>query len=160
MKRLCVIVGLIIVAMAGACKKAKGPANVKSAEQNNGLDSLLNMKATINGSVWQTDSAYSYKVKSSGNDTNVESLLIIATQMKDNVATTIKFYISSFTGKSDYVINPPQNSVTYSVGNERHVATSGTLKVSNDTGSLLTGTFYFVADTIVATNGTFKVAIP
>jgi|ERR1043165_8156795 hypothetical protein len=159
MKRLCWVAGIILVVAAGACKKAKGPADVKSAEKDNTLDSAVSMKAVINGKPWLTDSAYSYYVASSTNDSDVKNLMIVAVR-KDSVTTTIRFNIAYFTGKKEYVVNPPYTSIVYYKGNERHAASSGTFKITADTANLLSGNFYFIADSIAVTNGTFKVSIP
>lgn len=160
MKRSFFIAGFIALVCAYGCKKAKGPANVPSAQTDNSVDTLLNMSAIINGEEWKTDSAYSYKILSSGNDSGVLNLMVISTQIKDNLATTIKFNITGYTGLKAYPINPPLTAATYYAGNERHAASSGSFNVQSDTANVLSGTFFFVADTIVVTNGTFKVALP
>jgi hypothetical protein len=160
MKRLLFLFLLSISVMGMACKKAKGPKNVDSIKQDNSIDSLLLMTATVNGLPWQTDSAYSYRVKNSGNDSGSYNLLISATRIVNDSSTTISFNITGFTGVNDYVINPPVNTATYYIGTQRHFATSGVFSVKLDTGNVYSGTFYFTADTITVTNGTFNVALP
>jgi hypothetical protein len=151
---------LILVGMSIGCRKAKGPSNIKSAQPDNSIDSLLNMVADINGVRWETDSAYSYRVKNSGNDSNVINLMVIATQKSDSVTSTMKFNISNFTGMGNYPILPPANTITYYKGNIRYFATSGVFTVIKDSGGVMSGTFNFIADTITVTNGTFTLALP
>ncbi len=150
---------VVVIGFAFSCKKASGPADVKSAEQNN-IDSLLVMKALVNGAEWYTDSAYSYKVKKSDNDTDAFNLKIVATQIVDSNVTTIAFDIANFRGIGEYPVNPPWNTAIFYKGNERHFASSGIFIVSSDTSSVLSGQFNFVADTINVANGTFSVALP
>lgn len=160
MNRLLLIALSFFVLGIGACKKTKGPDTVKSAQQDNSIDSMLLMTALIDGREWLTDSAYSYKVRSSGNDTGTYNLMISATRIKNDSASTITFNISGYTGKGNYSINPPYNTATYYSGNQRHFATSGLFTVLTDTGGVLAGTFRFTADTIIVMNGTFNVALP
>jgi len=159
MKRL-LFLFVVLAAVAASCKKTKGPSNVPSAHQDNGIDSLLSMKVSINGREWSTDSAYSYKVKNSDNDTTTFNLMVIATQIKGDTASTITFNITGYSGIREYVINPPQYTATYFANNHRYFATSGSFNVRADTGHVLSGTFNFIADSISATKGTFKIAIP
>ncbi len=149
-----------MIVAGSACKKNKGLQNVDSIQQDNSIDSLLLMTATINGKPWQTDSAYSYKVKNSGNDTGSINLMISATRIKNDTASTIVFNITGFKGVQEYAINPPTNTATYYAGTQRHFATSGVFTVKTDTGNVLKGTFSFTADTISVTSGTFSVALP
>ena len=151
---------LLLFAVIFSCRKASGPADVRSAQQDNSIDSLLLMTASVNGVEWLTDSAYSYKVKKSNNDSASFNLKISATQIKNSQVSTITFDIADFSGVNEYPVNPPWNTATYYIGNVRHFATSGTIVVSSDTGNILSGTFNFVADTITVTNGTFNVALP
>jgi hypothetical protein len=151
---------LIAVAIGHGCRKAKGPANIKSAQPDNSIDSLLNMTADINGVRWETDSAYSYRVKNSGNDSNVINLMVIASRKKDSVTSTFKFNITNFTGIGNYPILPPMHTATYYYGSIRYFATSGMFTVIKDTGGVLSGTFHFIADTIDVSNGTFVLALP
>ncbi len=159
MKRLLFILVLLVIGVT-SCKKNKGPKDVQSAQPDNGIDSILTMKALINGVDWSTDSAYSYKVKNSGNDTGIINLMVIATQNRNDTVSTITFTITGYEGVKEYIINPPTNTATYYSGNQRHYATSGSFDVKSDSGNILSGTFNFVADTIAATKGTFKVALP
>ncbi len=144
-----------------ACRKAKGPPNARSVEPKK-LDSTVVMKATVNGAGWQTDSAYGYRVKYSGNDTGIANLLITATRKDANGnLTTIKFNITRFEGPDTYPVNPPVNTATYyDANNIRHYATSGTIVVATDTAYALRGTFTFTADTVSIANGYFDVALP
>ncbi len=151
---------LFFFALAQGCRKAKGPSNTKSAQPDNSIDSLLNMTADINGVRWETDSAYSYRVKSSGNDSNLINLMVIATKKNDSVTSTMKFNISNFTGVGNYSILPPANTITYYLGSIRYFATSGVFTVIKDSGGVMSGTYNFIADTIVVTNGTFTLALP
>ncbi len=158
MKKLCWILGVIAVA-AWSCKKAKGPKDVPPAQQVNTHDSALAMSVIINGANWKADSLFTYRVANSTNDSDALSVMIVATQ-KTGVTRTISFNISNFTGVREYVVNPPDNTFYYYVGNERHVASSGSFNVQSDTGGRYSGTFFFVADSMVATSGKFKVARP
>ncbi len=160
MRRIVVIIIIFIIAATGACRKKRGPANVDSIKQDNSIDSLLVMSALVNGIQWKTDSAYSYKVKNSANDTTTFSLLLSATQLKDGVASTITFNITDFKGPGNYNINPPVNTAAYYLGNIRHYGSAGTFSVLADTGGVLSGSFSFVADTVSIVNGSFTVAVP
>jgi hypothetical protein len=153
---LCCLLGLTFA----NCRKTKGPASVPSVQPNNGVDSLINMSALVNTRQWQTDSAYSYKVKNSANDSTVINLLIVATQWGPSDTSTITININNYTGPATYNVNPPINAIYYYARNVRHIATSGSFKVESDTGQLLRGTFSFVADSIKVTNGSYKVALP
>ena len=146
----------LLVFIALACKKAKGPADVKSAQQNNSLDSATLMSATINGVEWKTDSAYSYRVNTSTNVSAMVNLMVSATNYGGTAPTTIVIHISGYTGVSSYSIEPPENNATYYAHNRRFYATSGSFNVLKDSGNIITGTFSFNADTIVVTNGSFS----
>ncbi len=158
--RKLLLFGLLFIALALGCRKAKGPSNTKSAQPDNSIDSLLNMTADVNGVRWETDSAYSYRVKSSGNDSNLINLMVIATNKNDSPTTTMKVNISNFTGVGNYAILPPANTITFYLGSIRHFATSGVFTVIKDTGGVMSGTYNFIADTIIVTNGTFTLALP
>jgi len=153
--------GLLIAAAIGhGCRKAKGPSNIKSAQTDNSIDSLLNMTADINGKRWETDSAYSYRVKNSGNDSNVINLMVIATRKTNSITSTLKFNITNFTGIGNYPILPPMHTATYYYGSMRYFATSGMFTVIKDSGGVMSGSYNFIADTINVTNGTFVLALP
>src|SRR5205823_2075123 len=122
-------------------------------------DSLVSVSASISGEQWQADSAFAYRVTSSGNDSTVYNLLINATQY-GNPAKTISFTIGSFSGTGTYSINPPNVTATYYSGSVRHFATSGQVVVTNTTYPSLIGTFSFTADTITITSGSFNVVMP
>lgn len=160
MKRLLIISGVALLAVTAACKKAKGPANAKSVQQNNNLDSLVSMSAMINGMFWQTDSAFGSYVQHSDNDSGVVDLMITATRIKNDSISTIVFNISNYDGERIYSINPPENTATFYVGNVRHYARSGQITVTSDTGYSIIGTFSFVADSFRIDNGAFNVALP
>jgi len=160
MKRLFLIIPISLCIALPACKKVSGPADGNSIQPNNKLDSTIYMNATINGRKWQSDSVFSYSVKSSGNDSGIVNLEITGTQKVNDTANTIIFYISNYTGPNKYIINPPVNTATYYVGNNRHYASVGQVQITSDTAYALKGTFYFTADTITVTNGTFDVALP
>jgi hypothetical protein len=159
MRRLLIITSLL-VCCAFACKKAKGPANGKSVQPNNNLDSNVSINATINGYPWQTDSAFGYNVKHSGNDSGVSNLMITATNTNNGRVSSMVFNITNFTGPSAYTINPPINTATYYIGNIRHYATHGLIIITSDTAYALKGSFYFTADTITVSDGNFNVALP
>ena len=167
MKRLFIAIPIMLFFAFAACKKASGPANGKSIQPNNNIDSTVTFNAMINNVSWQTDSAYSAFVKNSGNDSGIVNLNITATKYGDSIPSTIIFYISNYTGASTYTINPPLNTAAYYIGSNRYFATSGQviiavnqLIVRGDTGYSLTGTFNFVADTFTVSGGTFNVAEP
>lgn len=153
---------VLLFALAGiaGCRKTKGPASVNSVQPDNSIDSLLNMTALVNGVKWQTDSAYSYKVKNSGNDSGIINLMVVATQTKNSIPSTITFNISDFKGVGEYVLNPPLNTATYYSANRRFYATAGMFNVKKDSGGILIGVFNFSADTITVSNGTYIVALP
>ncbi len=161
MKRLILCIPVFLFCAFFACKKAKGPANTKSVQPRNNLDSTVEMSATINGANWKTDSAYGYSVRYSGNDSNYTNLMITATKHDSVGPTTIKFSITRFEGPKTYPINPPVNTATYyDANNMRHYATSGSIVVVSDTAYALRGTFSFTADTVSVANGLFDVALP
>ena len=165
MKKLGIVSVLLLIFAMSNCTKAAGPANGKSVQQNNHLDSTVSISADINGGKWQTDSVFGYNITSSGNDSTKVNLEIIATDK--GTSSSLIFYITNFTGANTYIINPPYNSITYYTGSIRHIATFGQIDVKvnrivvgKDTAYSLTGTFNFVADTFSVTNGVFDVARP
>jgi hypothetical protein len=165
-RRLFAISVVLFIAFAG-CKKASGPANGKSVQPNNHIDSTVAFNAMINNISWQTDSAFGYLVNNSANDSGIVNLMITAIRYSDTTPSTITFNITNYTGANTYTIDPPVNTATYYVGNNRHFAKSGSITimvnqiiVRSDTGYSLTGVFNFVADTIKVTNGAFNVAQP
>ena len=162
MKRLLIAVPILLLLCVFACKKATGPANGKSVQPKNNVDSTVSVSAIINGSGWQTDSAYGYNVKHSGNDSGVSDLMITATSTdkKTNVVSTITFNISNYSGPREYKITPPYNTATYYIGNMRHFALLGSFVVATDTAYALRGSFSFVADTFTVSQGVFDVALP
>lgn len=162
MKKLFFIIPVLVFASFISCKKAKGPASVPSIQPNNGINSLLNMSAIINKQMWETDSAYSYKVKQSGNDSGIVNLMVIATRKKDSIhnTSTIVININDYTGPTTYAVDPPTYAITYYDGKIRHYATTGRFTVLSDTGQMLKGIFNFVADSIKVDAGSFTVALP
>jgi len=161
MKRLLLIIPLFVCMAMPACKKASGPADGNSVQQNNNLDSTLSMNALINGGNWQTDSVFAYYVQYSGNDSGEMGLQITASRTIHDSATSFIFYITNYTGPNTYPINPPINTATYySYGNIRNYADSGQIVITSDTAYALKGTFYFVAHTYTITGGTFNAALP
>jgi len=168
MKRIYFLIFILpIVALFASCTKASGPADGKSIQQNNHLDSTVAISASINGANWQTDSVFAYNIMPSANDSGVVNLEIIATQKNGASPTTMIFYISNFTGAKTYEINPPLNTVTYYVGSTRFFGTSGQIQlavnqivVSQDTAYSLTGNFNFIAGADTVTNGIINVAKP
>ncbi len=160
MKRLLVANAILVVFLFAACSKTKGPANGKSVQPNNNLDTLVSMSALINSTSWQTDSAFGYQIKSSGNDSGVVNLMITATSYDGSVSNTITFNITNFTGTQTYTINPPLVTATYYIGNIRQYARSGQIIVSSNTAYGLIGTFNFRTDNYNVVNGAFNVAQP
>ena len=165
MKKLGIVSALLLIFVLSECTKAAGPANGKSVQQNNHLDSTVSISADINQVKWQTDSVFGYNITSSGNDSSKVNLEIIATDK--STSSSMIFYITNFTGTHTYIINSPYNSITYYTGSIRHIATFGqiAMKVNkitsgNDTAYSITGTFNFVADTFSVTNGVFDIARP
>lgn len=144
-----------------ACAKVSGPANGNSVQPNNRLDSTISVSALINGQQWQTDSAYSYRVVPSNNDSGKYNLLITATK---NVSfggpSTFTLIISNYAGPNTYPINPPVNTATYYAGAERHFATSGEIVVASDSPYAVIGTFNFIADSTHIEYGAFNVPVP
>jgi hypothetical protein len=160
MKRLIIAIPVILLCSFFACKKVKGPANGNSVQPNNHLDSTVAVSASINGAPWQTDSAFGYSIKYSGNDSGVSNLMITATNYRNHPATTMTFNITNYSGLNVYPVNPPFNTAAYYVGNIRYFATKGTITVTSDTAYALKGTFSFTADTLTISSGVFNVAIP
>jgi hypothetical protein len=158
MKRLFAIL-LVSVSVCVACKKSSSPVTGNSVKQKD-PDSTVFISATINGGNWQTDSAFGYKVKYSGNDSSTSNLLINATRTNNGGSTTISFNVTRFNGPGTYPVNPPLVTATYYVGTQRHFATTGNIVVMSDTAYALRGTFSFRADTITVDNGKFDVALP
>ncbi len=160
MKRLFFIFPIMLCAALPACKKTSGPADGNSVQKNNKLDSTVSMNAVINGRNWQTDSVFGYYVKYSGNDSGLVSLQITGTQLLNDTASTIIFYINRYNGPNTYIINPPVNTATYYIGSKRNYADSGVVIITSDTAYALKGTFSFKVDTALRANGTFNVALP
>lgn len=160
MKRPVFIVSILICLVAyGACKKAKGPANGKSVQPNNNLDSLVFMTAAINGNSWTADSVFGYRVKSSGNDSGISNLMITALRKDNGHPTTINFVVSNYKGVAKYIVNPPVVTATYYEGTVRHYATYGDVNIISNSDYSLIGNFYFIADSI-SVSGDFNVAMP
>jgi hypothetical protein len=160
MKRLFIIPFALCVAVY-ACKKAPGPADGNSVQQNNNLDSTVAMTAMVNGSSWKSDSVFAYYINYSGNDSGVIGLQLTGTQKVHDTATTFTFYITTYTGPDTYYINPPINTATfYSNGNVRNFADTGWIVVASDTAYALKGTFYFATGTYTVSNGVFNAALP
>jgi len=158
MKKVGILALLVISSLA--CKKTKGPADVKSAQQDNSLDSPTLMSATVNGVGWKTDSAFSYRVNTSTNDTETVNLMVSATNYGGSSPTTIVIHISGYQGVRSYAIEPPENNATYYANNRRFYATSGSFNVLKDSANIITGTFSFIADTVVVTKGNFSLVSP
>lgn len=159
MKRVLCASALLILCVSVACKKAKGPANGNSYQENNQLDSTVHINCNVNGVLWQTDSAFAYIVKQSGNDSSANNLMISAINYTAPL-TSIVFNISNYTGPATYPVDPPFNTIIYYQGNTRHFATVGQIIIAADTAYALRGTFAFTADSIDATNGVYDVAKP
>lgn len=121
---------------------------------------MVSIAALINGENWQTDSAYCYKVGYSGNDTGKVNLLITASKRVSGNTSTIEFKLTNYYGPGSYAINPPLNTATYYIGNQRHFATSGEMIINTDTAYALIGIFYFTADSINVEQGIFNVTRP
>lgn len=160
MKKIFSVVLMGALMLGCVCCKKKSNSGPAPVDQNNGLDEKIMMHATINGKQWQSDSAFSYRVKNSGNDSGSASIMISATKKDDKPLTTITFNVMNFKGQNVYPIDPPYVSATYYIGSTRFQATSGEIVFKNDTGKTLRGTFTFSTDSIKVTNGTFTVAMP
>jgi len=157
MKRFPVFIGLSLCMLIAACGKKSGyPATPSVQPVSN--DSLVSMAATVNGSAWQTDSAFGYTVHTSTNDSGVVNLMITATRKSGGDTSTILLYISNFTGPNTYNIDPPINTAAYYNKTNRHFASSGQIVVVSDTPYAIIGTYNFVADSITVTAGSFNVA--
>ena len=150
---------VVSLSVCMACKKSSSSVTGKSVQQKD-PDSTVSISATINGASWQTDSAFGYKIKNSGNDSSISNLYINATRTNNGGATTISFNVTQFTGPGTYTVNPPRVTAAYYIGTQRHFATSGSIVVLSDTAYALRGTFSFRADTIKVDGGTFDVALP
>jgi hypothetical protein len=157
MKRVLVIFCLFMYVVFSACSKVSGPANGKSIQPNNHLDSTVADSASINGAKWKTDSAYGYSVKYSGNDSAKSDLMIIANQV--NTSSSMTMYITNYSGVGTYPINPPLVSITYITGNKRYFGTTGNITIASNAYPSLIGSFTFTADTLEVT-GAFNVALP
>ncbi len=149
----------MLCAAVNACKKVSGPANGKSIQQNNKLDSLVFMGASINGVTWNADSAFAYSVKSSGNDSAMRNILINAVSTANGNNSTIQFNIYNYSGAAKYGVNPPLVTATYYIGTQRHFANYGYVDITSDTAHAMIGNFYFSADSFNI-NGSFNVATP
>lgn len=157
-KYAAVFVVFSLLALAACSKKRSYPVT-NSVQQNNDQDSLVGMDAKINGQVWQTDSAYAYKIRYA-NDTAMRDLYINASRRVNDTISTISFTIVNYTGVNNYRVDPPNVTATYYVGTERHYATQGTINITTDGPYSLIGTFNFIVDSTVVTEGNFNVAKP
>jgi hypothetical protein len=86
--------------------------------------------------------------------------MVIATRSKDGKVSTLNINITGYSGLKDYVVNPPITTITYYADNRRYYATSGFVNIQSDSNKVLSGIFGFNADSIVASKGAFKLAIP
>src|SRR4051812_45095591 len=118
MKRIFILL-ITIATVLGACSKKKSTAPTRSVQQNNDLDSLVGMSATIDEEEWHADSAFGYRIPYGGNDSGRIDLLITASSTTNDTTRTIAFTITNYTGINTYRINPPLVSATYYRGNER-----------------------------------------
>ncbi|MCW3123200.1 MAG: hypothetical protein JWQ38_2692 [Flavipsychrobacter sp.] len=159
MKRSVIFIIVLLCVAWGACKKASGPANGKSVQLDNNRDSLVNMNAAVNGNGWHTDSAFGYKVRSSGNDSSASGMMITAVNKNNGNPSTITFFINNYKGLARYSINPPFVTATYYLGTTRHYATYGDVNFTSNANYSLIGDFYFLADSF-SINGSFNVALP
>ena len=160
MNRLLIAISALLFIAFAACTKAKGPANGKSVQPNNNLDTLVSMYTLINRATWQTDSVFGYYAYQANNDSGFANLMITASGPNGNFTNTIKLGIYNFTGPGTYTVSPPFTTAAYYLGNIRHFATSGAIVISSNTPYGLIGTFNFIADTFDITNGTFNVVQP
>lgn len=157
-KVVAVIVVFCLLALV-ACKKKKNYRTTNSVQQDNTRDTAIGVDALINGAVWQTDSAYAYKVRYTGTNPMAD-LYITATRRVNDTASTISFSIINYTGPQNYLIDPPNVSATYYIGGERHYATLGAINIESDSPDAMIGTFNFTVDSTVVTDGHFNVAKP
>ena len=161
MQRIYLLAVFILFSLFFSCSKTSGPANGNSVQPNNKLDTLVAMSANIGGSYFHTDSAFGYNVKPLISSTTLNmNLLINATEKNKDSTSTISLSISNFTGPNTYNINPPSVSATYYLNNQRHYALGGQIVIISDTGYSLIGTFTFIADSLLISNGKFNVLMP
>jgi hypothetical protein len=161
MNKAITIILLSFCVAAVSCSKTSGPANGKSVQLNNRLDSNVSVSALINGQEWQTDSAYSYRIVPATNDSGAINVMITATKSEAfGGPSTFVLNISHYTGPNTYTINPPVNTATYYAGTQRHFATSGEIVVTSDSAYSLIGTFTFTADSTHIEYGAFNVPTP
>lgn len=137
-----------------ACSKKKGAA---PAPAPTGFVDSPYLSMYVDSSFhFATDSA-TLSTISYPSDSGRADIKITAVRSIGGIGYTVSFYISNFTGINAYVIAPPAVSATYYVGGVRHYAQSGQIVIATDTNNVITGSFNFVADSLVVTKGAFNV---
>ena len=160
MKQWIGLAGLCFVLMV-SCTKNSGPADLPSVQPNNKLDTLVAMSAKIGGLSFSTTDVYGYNIKSSsGTASNVYNVLIKGSQQRHDSLYDIDIQINGYYGPDTYRVNPPFVTASWYYNNQRHYGTWGSIVVLSDTAYALTGTFLFLADSTLVSNGGFNVLKP
>ena len=158
MKNYSLIAILFVVMGFIACSKGGSVAPVVKHIPN--PDSLDAMVATLGADSWAADTISGFLIPI-GNDSGKYNLSITGKRVNNN--SLISLYISNYTGKGVYYINPPTVSATYYYqGSVRHYAISGQLIISNDSTADMRGTFNFITDStggMNVTDGTFRLSL-
>jgi hypothetical protein len=148
------LIFLVVICIV-ACGKNKGAAPLPAPP--NYVD-MPYLSAAISGINFSTDSP-TVAIIGYPHDSLKQDISIMANKIIGGVGYTLKFYITNFTGVNTYAISPPQTSVTYYVNGTRHYAQAGQIVIATDSNNVITGTFGFMADTLMAAKGAFNVAL-
>lgn len=135
-----------------ACKKKNNAQPVVVVAQ----PSPTYMKAIINGTDYYSDSIRAYSIPYY-HDSGAYNLLISADKYTNGTNQELILYISYYTGKGTYLIDPPNVYATYYKNNTRYYATSGNIIVTADSAGYSKGTFNFSSGSATITNGVFCV---
>jgi len=150
----CALIFIVCVLIA-ACGKKKGATPIPAPPAF--VDSPF-VTASIGNLNFATDSATILSVAYPGDSAKLD-VSLQAVKTIGGVGYMLLFYITNFTGVNTYAVAPPQVSITYYANGVRHYAQSGQIVVATDSNNIITGTFNFVADSLVATNGAFNVIL-
>ncbi len=160
MKRFLAI-AILCAGLFFSCSKNSGPADQSSVQPNNKLDTLVSMSAKIGACSFLTTDAYGYNVQTTQSGTaTIHNILITGSERKNDSVLAFNLTINGYYGPDTYYINPPFVTATWYVNNQRHYATWGNIVIKSDSSYAMIGSFMFLADSILVSDGVFNVLSP